>query len=69
MDNKSISKFQLQEMQTDPKFEGRPQYPSDGMDIDGYEDISDQACYYKSLMKQEDGSTYTQPYHHGQHTQ
>ena len=37
--------------------------------MDGYEDVSDQVSYYKSLMKQEDNSVYTQPCYHGQHSQ
>ena len=70
VDNKSISGFQLQETKIDPKFEGKSQvYESDGMDMDVYEDVSDQVSYYKSLMKQKDNSVYTQPYYHSQHTQ
>ena len=62
MDHQSFNEFQLQVIQADPKFEGGQH---DGTDMDGYEDVSDQACYYKSLnMKEQNSSMYTRPYHH-----
>ena len=69
------NKFELSQLQetkssfTDPKFEDKKcAKESDGMDMDEYEDVSDHACYYKSLMDREDSSVYTLPYHHTRHT-
>ena len=63
IDNKFELQYQGIKPPTDSSIENSKEIG--GMDLDGYEDVSDQACYYKSLMKQEENSesVYTLPYH------